>query len=132
MMMLLPKQQHYQPFYVPCNQGCGLPTSSSYRGLDVRRKENKKRRGGHNLDRREGKKEGRRKERKDGRKKETQCLAPNCCVHCPVYTCYFQKAASPTCWFQTWRSTLKFTLQILAATRCKHNATMCSICARYR
>ena len=56
---------------MPCsNQGCGLPTLSPYRGLDVRRK-GKKRRGGHNFDRREGKKEGRRKERKDGRKKET-------------------------------------------------------------
>jgi IS5 family transposase len=61
-----------------------------YQKKKYQRKKNRKE--GHNLDSRKGKKDGGRKE---GRQKaRNNGLAPRCCVHLPIYTCYFQTAAS--------------------------------------
>ena len=88
----------------------------------------------HNFDSRKGKKEGWREGRKEWQRNKG--LAPKCCVHLPIYTWYFRRAAKShaiyKCWVQNAAKTIQFTVQILAATRCKHHATICNICALCR
>ena len=80
--------------------------------------------GGREKGGRKGGKEEPQEERDKGR-------APEYCVHLPIYTCYcyFQTAASPTQFtsvgFQMWQPPC--TLQILAATCCKHHAIKCNV-----
>ena len=58
--------------------------------ITVQHRKNKQE--GNNIDRRKGKKEGGRKEgRQEAR---NNGLAARCCVHLPIYTCYFETAAS--------------------------------------
>ena len=116
-MMLLPKQRNCERSLMPCsNQGCGLLTS--FRGVDVlaacyagtetpariyKRGGREGKRGGKDIipPVREGGKEGRQEERNKG-------PSPKCCVHLPIYTCSFQRAASPTQFmcagFRMWRT----------------------------
>ena len=67
---------------------------------------------GNNLYRRKGKKE-----------------APKCCEHFPIYTCYFQRVTGPkkfaSVGFKKWQRPCS--LKVLAATRCKHHATMYNV-----
>ena len=101
-----------------------------------------KKKAGHNPDRRKGKKEGGREGRKEGGRQEerNEGLAPKCCVHFPMYTCYFQRVAGPKqivhVGFKMWQRPCS--LQMLVATRCKHHATLCNLqmiisrCCEYR
>ena len=111
-MMLLPKQLNYEHSLMPHrNQDCGLLTAleeltyllhaatltqiyqkNKFQHKKTNRKEQ------NIFDSRKGKKEGGREEgRKEGRQEARNSgLAPRCCVHLPIYTCYFQTAASPT------------------------------------
>ena len=79
---------------------------------------------------REGGREGRKEGGPGGRQEErNQGLAPNCCVHFPMYTCYFQRVAGPK---QLANVGFKMrqrpcSLQMLAATHCKHHATLCNL-----
>ena len=67
--------------------------SSKEKGSRIENQQAKK----DNPDRRKEKKEGGRERRKEGGRQEerNEGLAPKCCVHFPVYTCYFQRAAGP-------------------------------------
>ena len=103
------------------------------------------RREGGKEGRREGRKEGRKGGREGGRKEggrqeeRNKGLASKCCVHLPIYTCYFQRVASPTRFtssgFKIWQA--RRILQISAATRCKHHAACnahmtVSTCCKYQ
>ena len=63
----------------------------------------------------EQKKEGGREGRKQGGRQEerNEGLAPKCCMHFPMYTCYFQRVAGPKqlakVGFKMWQTTVQFT-----------------------
>ena len=71
---------------------------------------------------REGRKEGRQEERNEG-------LSPKCCKGLSVYTCYFWSAARPRKFASVGykMSQAPCSSQILAATCCKHHASMCNV-----
>ena len=154
--MLLPKQLRTFP---PPMQQPGQWAAHLIRGVDIpvacytctealaeiyqiRIENQQKRKEGHNPDRRKGKKEGGREGRKEGGRQEerNEGLAPKCCVHFPMYTCYFQRVAGPKQFahvgFKMWQRPCS--LQMLAATRCKHHAMLCNLqmiisrCREYR
>ena len=102
-------------------------SSSNENGVGIENQQERKE--GHNFNRRKGKKEGGRegKEggREDGRKKETKAELQNG-VHFGHVT--FKVAGSKqfaNVGFKMWRRPCS--LQILAATRCKHHAAMCNL-----
>ena len=68
-----------------------------------------------------GRKEGGQEARNNG-------LAPRCCVHLPIYTCYFESCklrAIYKRWFDKVVSAVQFT--DFSGTRCKHHA-VCAMC----
>ena len=113
----------------------------------IRIENQQKRKEGHNPDRMKGKKgggregrregkgrEGKGREGKEGRKggrqeERNKGRVAKCCVHFPIYTCYFQRVAGPKQFanvgFKMWQRPCS--LLILAATRCKHHAIICNL-----
>ena len=118
-LRLLPKQLNCEHSLMPrSTQQPGLWAAHRTRGVDVlaacyctlaprlsrrcikrkritssiKNKQEGRKEGRKQFDSRRGKKEGGRKEgRQEAR---NNGLAPRCCVHLPIYTCYFQTAAS--------------------------------------
>ena len=104
-------------------------SSSNENGVGIENQQERKE--GHNPNRRKGKKEGRREGRKGGRKggrqeERNKGRAPKWCA---LWTCYFQRVAGSKQFanvgFKMWQRPCS--LQILAATHCKHHAAMCNL-----
>ena len=77
--------------------------------------------------RKEGGKEGRTAGRKQQRPSSKMLRAPSNLHMVLSRSC--KPHAIYKCWFQSVAKTAQFTVQILAATRCKHHATICNTCA---
>ena len=125
-MELVVYQNDCEHSLMPCsNQGCGLLTSLEeptyllhatlvprcagkfIRKTNISIENQQSRRKYSNFDRRKGKKDG---GKEGGRQEErNKGLAPKCCVHLPIYTCYFQRVASPTQFTRSVASTVQFT-----------------------
>ena len=124
------------------------PRANLSKGKGIRIEKRQEKKEGHNPDRRKGKKgggregrkegkgregkgrEGRKEGRKGGRQEErNKGRVAKCCVHFPIYTCYFQRVAGPKQFanvgFKMWQRPCS--LLILAATRCKHHAIICNL-----